>query len=84
MMTGVVLALVGAVDGFLMAAHRVVAQCADGTLFSPGQEAVCYAHPHAGIGIAIIAVSVMLGVVVMLCGTVAAATVNPRSSANPD
>jgi hypothetical protein len=79
---GVILAIVGLVDGLLMALHRKVAQCANGTFVRVGADPVCYLHPQAGEGIAIVAFSTMLGIVIVLCGIVAQATVNVRSSAD--
>jgi hypothetical protein len=79
---GVILAIVGLVDGLVMAFHRKVAQCANGTTFPVGADPVCYVHPQSGGGIAIVAFSTMLGIVIALCGIVARATVSVRSSAD--
>jgi hypothetical protein len=63
---GVVLSIVGVIDGLVMALHRVVTTCADGTMFAAGQDPVCYRHPNAGVGIAIMVVSAMLGILIVL------------------
>lgn len=66
-----VLSAAGILDGLVMAIHRVVARCPDGTYFDQGQDPICYSHPHAGLGIAIIVVSAMLAIVVVLCAAIA-------------
>ncbi len=77
---GFVAALVGVVDGIVTAARRHVTPCPDGKYFPEGAtDFNCYVHPNAGLGIAIVVFSVLLGMVVWLAGTSTAAIL--RSSA---
>ena len=72
---GLVVAMVGVVDGIVMAVKRHVAPCPDGHIFPQGTTNFdCYVHPHAGVGIAISAVSALLGLLVVLTAISAAAT----------
>ena len=67
MWVGLALALVGLIDGVVMALQSHVAPCANGTYFPPGTtNFTCYAHPHAGTGIAVAVVSALLGILVVL------------------
>jgi hypothetical protein len=76
---GLVLALVGLVDGLMMALKRQVATCPNGTYFREGTTNFdCYVHPQAGIGIAIAVFSVVLGILVVFSGIVARASLGSR------
>jgi hypothetical protein len=78
---GLSLATVGLIDGIIMAARRVLADCPNGTSFPAGTtNFVCYSHPEAGLGIAVAVISVMLGILIALCSVVATATVRARST----
>lgn len=75
MLVGVGLALVGLVDGFVMALKRHVAPCPNGTYFPRGAtDFNCYVHPNAGPGIAIAAFSALLGILVVLSAISATAS----------
>lgn len=57
-----------------MASKRHVAPCPDGKLLSRGHnELHCRVHPNARLGIAIAVFSILLGILVWLAGTSAAA-----------
>jgi hypothetical protein len=71
---GVVLALVGLVDGLVMALKRKVADCPSGHYFPQDTTNFdCYVHPQAGIGIAIAVSSALLGLLVVFSAISAAA-----------
>lgn len=78
---GVLLAGIGVIDGVVMGLHKKVTACPTGHHFPEGTtDFTCYTHPQAGGGIAIIALSALLGLVVVftaisavqLCGETAA------------
>lgn len=78
---GLLFAAVGVIDGVVMALKRTEASCPDGTYFPEGTtDFSCYAHPQAGLGIAIVAISVLLGVLVVLGSISARASLRPRPS----
>jgi hypothetical protein len=67
MWAGLALALIGLIDGVVMALHSRVAPCPDGTYFPPGTtNFTCYAQPNAGTGIAVAVISALLGILVVL------------------
>ena len=73
------LVLVGLVDGIIMGMKRKVAACPDGTLFPEGTtDFECYVHPQAGIGVAIAAISVVLGVLVVFTSILVRASLADR------
>jgi hypothetical protein len=72
---GLLAALVGLVDGVVMAARRKVTQCADGTYFPEGTTNFdCYQHPQAALGIGIAAMSLTLGILIVFVGIAARAS----------
>ena len=74
-LVGVFFALVGLVAGLAMALEREPVECADATYLSEGAaEFACWVHPQGGLGIAIAALSVVLGILVVLVSMVARAT----------
>lgn len=76
---GLGLALVGLIDGLMMALKKKVAGCPGGTYFpEDATDFTCYVHPQAGLGIAIAALSVMLGILIVLCSIVARASLEAR------
>ena len=76
---GVILAAVGLIDGVVMVAQRREATCPNGRYFPEGTtDFTCYVHPQAAIGIAVAAMSVILGILVVLAGIVATATIRNR------
>lgn len=76
---GLGLALVGLIDGLMMALKRKVADCPDGTYFpEDATDFTCYVHPQAGLGIAIAALSVMLGMLIVLSSIAARASLGTR------
>lgn len=73
--TGVFLAAIGLFDGLVMAFQRREARCPDGKFFPEGTtDFACYVRPQAGIGIAVAAMPVILGILVVLAGIVAIET----------
>ena len=76
---GLAFALVGLIDGVMMTLKRKVADCPDGTFFPEGAtDFNCYVHPQAGLGIAIAALSVVLGILVQFSSMVARASLEVR------
>ena len=72
---GLILALVGLLDGLMMALTKKATPCPDGTFFSDGTtDFACYAHPQAGVGIAIAALSAVLGILVVFSSLVVRAS----------
>lgn len=68
---GLILALIGLLDGLMMALKKKEAPCPDGTFFPEGTtDFACYVHPQAGVGIAISALSVMLGILIVFSSIV--------------
>ena len=79
---GLSFALVGLVDGLFMALNKKVSRCPDGTFFPEGAtDFDCYVHPQAGVGIAIAALSVVLGILIVFASMVTRASLqaHPRS-----
>jgi hypothetical protein len=60
---GLVACLVGIVIGIQMASHSVPAPCSDGSLN-------CSSHPHAGEGIGIVIVCVVLACILLIVGLI--------------
>ena len=78
---GVILAVVGVIDGVVMALKRRVANCPDGTYFPEGTtDFNCYVHPQAGIGIGVAVISALLGLLVVLATVAARAARAARPS----
>ena len=76
---GLVLCLVGLIDGVVVALQRKVIPCPDGTYFPKGTtDTACYVHPQAGVGIAIAVLSIVLGIVVVFTSIVAEASLRER------
>lgn len=72
---GLALCLVGLLDGLMMALKRKVAGCPDGTYFPEGTtDFNYYVHPQAGVGIAVAALSVVLGILVVFSSMVVRAS----------
>ena len=64
---GVGAALVAFIDGIVLMAKRTVKDCPDGTTWPLGtKDFTCYAHPRLGDGLAISAISLSVGVLVVL------------------
>src|SRR3712207_3086048 len=77
---GVVLAVVGLLDGVVMAMRRKEIPCPAGTYFPEGTtDHSCYAHPQAGLGIAIVVFSVLLGILVVFASLAVRASFNASS-----
>jgi len=86
---GLLAAAVGLVDGIVMALDKKRAPCPDGKYFPEGTtDLTCYAHPQAGIGMAVASMSIVLGTVVMLASIIArsklARGTNPGAEVPPD
>jgi hypothetical protein len=68
---GVVCSAIGMGIGAHMASVRIVINCPDGTEFpAKATNFNCYAHPHAGVGTVYIVLSLMLGILICLCGVI--------------
>lgn len=79
---GVILAIAGVVDGLVMALHRRVATCPDGTFFPQGTtDFTCHSHPDAGLGIAVTLLAALLGILIVLAAISADALVERRTTA---
>jgi hypothetical protein len=79
---GLLIAVVGLVDGLVMALKKNEAPCPDGKYFPEGTtDYSCYVHPQGGLGIAIAAISVLLAILIVLAGISARASLNspPRN-----
>lgn len=64
-----VLALLGVLDGVLMAVQRSAVGCPDGKVFPKGTtDFRCFSHPELGLGIAIVILSLLLGIVIVAVG----------------
>jgi hypothetical protein len=82
MWIGLALAVVGLADGFVKALDRRVAPCPNGTYFPQGATNFsCYVYPNAGTGVAIAVISALLGILVVLSGTSAAASLRSGTTA---
>ncbi len=63
----------------MMALQRKVADCPDGKYFPEGATDLnCYVHPQGGLGTAIAALSVVLGILVVFCSMAARASLEVR------
>lgn len=72
--TGGIAAFVGVLDGLVMALDRVEADCPPGRVFpKDATDFTCYAHPQAPEGVAIAAVSFLLGILILLVVWIATA-----------
>jgi hypothetical protein len=77
---GVVLAAVGFIDGLVMALRRKTTTCADGKYFPEGTtDFNCYTYPQAELGIAVAALSVVLGIVVVFASIAARASLGAQA-----
>lgn len=80
---GLGLSLVGLIDGLAMALNGHLAPCPDGTYFP--EDAIdfdCYLYPQAGLGIAIMVFSVLLGILLVYGALLAADSVSARVAAD--
>lgn len=69
--------LVGLLDGLIMAVKKKAVPCPDGTFFPEGTtDFACYVHPQAGVGVAIAALSVVLGILVVFSSIVVRASLD--------
>jgi hypothetical protein len=76
---GLALSMVGLIDGLMMALKTKVADCPDGTYFPQGaSDFNCYVHPEADLGIAIAALSVVLGILVVFASMAVRASLEVR------
>jgi len=65
--SGGIVAAVGVFDGLLMAVPRREAPCPDGKYFPEGTtDFQCYVHPLALQGVAVMVISLLLGLLVLL------------------
>lgn len=79
-MSGLALAFVGVVDGLVMALDRTEADCPNGKIFpESATDFTCYAHPQAPEGVAIAAISLMLGILIVLAAWIATALLVDRT-----
>ncbi|GAB2755669.1 hypothetical protein GCM10027020_04750 [Nocardioides salsibiostraticola] len=76
------LAVIGFFDGIVMAARRQERPCNIDDYIPEGvTDYTCYVHPQAGLGIAIVVMSVILGILAVLVGIVATEIVRNREPA---
>ena len=68
---GLVCAIVGVVIGLRMALHATLV------------DVDTYAHRQAGVGTAIVVISVMLGILISLCGVIARALLARQANDDP-
>ena len=65
--------------GVVMALQRRQAACEDGTYFAEGTtDFTCYVHPQGALGIAIAAISVLLGILVVFANISTRASLRAR------
>jgi hypothetical protein len=77
---GLIFAGVAFLSGLVMALEKKVVTCPDGTSFPEGvSDFECYVHPDAAIGIAVAALSIVLGVLVLLISSVARSGLEART-----
>jgi hypothetical protein len=72
------LASVGLIDGLMMALKKKVIDCPDGTYLPNGSDFDCYVHPQAPLGIAIAALSVVLGILIVFSSMLVRASLGAR------
>lgn len=71
---GVALMIAGVLVGLTMALRRREIQCPDGTYFPEGEtDFRCFAHPQALDGTAVVIISLMVGILIVICGEIARA-----------
>lgn len=64
---GIAAAVAGVITGLVMALQRRVVVCADGTFFPEGTtDFRCFEHPLVLVGAAVAAISIALGVLIVL------------------
>ena len=74
-------ALAGFIDGIVLWAKRTVKGCPNGTFFPNGTtDFNCYAHPRAGEGIAISAISLTAGAILLLLAYLSVALSRGKSA----
>lgn len=80
---GVLATLVGLVDGIVIWARKREVNCPDGTFFPEGTtDYRCFEHPGAEQGIAVVSISLALGILLVLIGMLIAHLV-PRAADGP-
>jgi hypothetical protein len=81
---GICFGIVGLAVGLRMALKATVVGCPDGHYFPEGTtDFRCFAHQHAGVGTAIVVFSVLLAILVGLCGTIAVMASEAREANRP-
>jgi hypothetical protein len=76
-----VAALAGLIDGIVLMVKRRVTSCPNGTYFPSGTTNFnCYAHPRAAEGLAISAISLGVGVLIMLLAYLAVELLGGRDT----
>ena len=78
---GLVLAVIGAVAGLVVALDKKEADCPPDKIFPSGAtDLTCYAYPHAAEGIAFVAVSLLLAILIVFAAWIATALLVDRTS----
>ena len=73
--------LVAFVEGVVLMFKRKVTACENGHLFKEGtKDFTCYAHPHAAEGLALVALSLSIGALLLISVLVAASVLKLRDS----
>lgn len=77
---GVIFAGVAFISGLVMALEKKIIPCPDGTYFPEGAtDFECYVHPDGALGIAVAAISIVLGVLVLLMSSAARSGLQARA-----
>lgn len=78
---GLALAVTGAVAGLMMALDKKEAECPPDKIFGPGaNDLTCYVYPHVPEGVAVAAVSLLLGILILFAAWIATALLVDRIS----
>lgn len=81
MTIGWLLVGIGVVDGIILMVRRREAPCADGTYFTEGTtDFTCYTHPQLGLGVAVVVISLLLGILVWLASLSASTLLRREAS----
>ena len=75
-MTGLALAFIGAASGLVMAVDRQETTCPPGKMF---KDIICQAHLQVAEGVAIAAISLLLGILIVLAAWIATALLVDRA-----
>jgi len=81
---GVIAALVALIDGIILIAKRTVTDCPNGHYFPEGTTNFnCYAHPRLAEGVAISALALSIGAVLLIVGVASLAVLRRCGGPSP-